>query len=73
MLSNAEFPVEQDAEISYHCRWLYDAGADCHRLLLVDEFVQMQALSEPSKLRLVLVELKPTRCATVADVGCAVM
>jgi hypothetical protein len=73
VLSHAEFLVKQDAKISNHCRWLYDIGADCHCLLHVDEFIQTRALSKPSKLSLVLVELKPTRSAPVADVGDAVM
>jgi len=46
-----------------------DTSANGHRLLLVDEFVYTRALTEPSKLNLVLVELETTGGAPVADVG----
>ena len=48
------------------------AVADCYRVLHVDEFVQTRAFTKPSKLRLVLVKMKPTRSTPVADVGGAV-
>jgi len=67
VLSHAEFLVEWDIE--NRRRWLDDTSANGHRLLHVHEFVLTRALTEPSKLYLVLVELEPTGCPLVADVG----